>query len=174
MGKSSLTLLVVVILLKKEALRMSSELPGITLKAIGIVRNEVKQSLGSNYSWEKVVSNIVINTSLTKALDGLEEFSHIIVLYWMHQATARGQLPNKVHPRGIEKLPLVGLFATRSPNRPNPLGKAIVRLLQRQSNTLKVEGLDAIDGTPVVDIKPYIPRYDSVTDAKVPQWITNQ
>ena len=150
---------------------MTNELPGITLKAIGIVRNGIKQP--PKPGWEKVVSDIVVSSSLTEALDNLEEFSHIIVLYWMHQATVSGQLPTKVHPMGKRELPVVGLFATRSPNRPNPVGKATVRLLQRQDNILKVQGLDAIDGTPVIDIKPYIPGYDSVTDAKVPPWITN-
>jgi len=149
-----------------------NELPGTNLKAIGIVRNEVKQPL--KQGWGKVASDIVVDSSLTEALDGLEEFSHIIVLYWMHRATVSGQLPSKVHPMGKQELPLVGLFATRSPNRPNPVGKATVRLLHRKGNILKVEGLDAIDGTPVIDIKPYIPGYDSVTDARVPLWVTNQ
>jgi tRNA-Thr(GGU) m(6)t(6)A37 methyltransferase TsaA len=85
-----------------------------------------------------------------------------------------GEVPLKIHPRGRQELPLLGLFATRTPNRPNPVGKAMVRLLQRRGNILRVEGLDAIDGTPVIDIKPYIPGYDSVTNAKVPPWITNQ
>ena len=149
---------------------MTSELPGMSLKVIGVVRNEVKQPI--KQGWEKVVSDIVVDKSLTEALDGLEEFSHIIVVYWMHRVDATGKLPTKVHPRGRRELPLVGLFATRSPNRPNPIGKVTVRLLQRQDNILRVEGLDAIDGTAVVDIKPYIPGYDSVTDAKVPPWIT--
>ncbi len=102
-----------------------------------------------------------------------DKFPHIVVLYWMHQAAATGQLPTKVHPMGKRELPLVGLFATRSPYRPNPVGKATVRLLERRGNILKVEGLDAIDGTPVIDIKPYIPGYDSATDARVPPWITS-
>jgi len=132
----------------------------MTLKAIGVVRRG------------ETTSDIVINHDLTEALDNLEEFSHIIVLYWMHQVA--GQPPTKVRPRGRRELPEVGVFASRSPNRPNPVGKATVRLLQRQGNILKVEGLDAIDGTPVIDIKPYIPGYDSVTDAKAPSWITNR
>jgi len=151
---------------------MTAELPGMNLRAIGIVRNEVKQPVRQD--WEKVVSDIVVDSSLTEALDGLEDFSHIIVLYWMHRRAATGQLPTKVHPRGRQELPLVGLFATRSPDRPNPVGIATVRLLQRQGNTLRVEGLDAIDGTPVIDIKPHIPGYDSVADAKVPPWITRK
>ena len=149
-------------------------MPDMTLKAIGIVRNEVKQKPKQvPFGWEKVVSDIVVNSSLTEALDGLEEFSHIIVLYWMHQV-GTGELPMKVHPMGKQGLPLVGRLATRSPDRPNPIGKTTVRLLERQGNILKVSGLDAIDGTPVIDIKPYIPGYDSVADAKVPPWITNQ
>ena len=148
---------------------MVNKLPGMTLKAIGIVRNEFKRPLRQD--WEKVISEIVVDSSLTEALDNLDDFSHIIVLYWMHRAAATGELPTKVHPRGRQELPLVGLFATRSPRRPNPIGKATVRLLQRRNNILKVEGLDATDGSPVIDIKPYIPGYDSVTKAKVPPWV---
>jgi len=143
---------------------------GINLKAIGTVRNEVKQP--GRQDWEKVVSDIVVDSRLTEALDGLEEFSHIIVLYWMHQVATTGELPTKIHPKGRQELPLVGLFATRSPHRPNPVGKTTVKLLQRQGNILRVEGLDAIDGTPVIDIKPYLPGYDSAANAKVPPWIT--
>jgi len=142
------------------------------LKAIGIARNGIKQL--PRHGWEEIVSDIVVDSSLTEALDNLDEFSHIIVLYWMRQVTTTGQIPAKVHPMGKQALPLVGLFATRSPNRPNPIGKATVRLLRRQGNILKVKGLDAIDGTSVIDIKPYIPGYDSVTDAKVPSWITKR
>lgn len=141
------------------------------LKAIGIVRNEVKQPV--RHGWSEVVSNIVIDSHLAEALDGLDQFSHIIVLYWMHQLTPGRKLPLKVHPMGKAELPLMGRFATRSPSRPNPVGQATVRLLERQGNTLKVKGLDAIDGTPVIDIKPYIPGYDSAADAKAPRWTTN-
>lgn len=150
---------------------MVNQLPGMTLKAIGIIRNEVKRKPESGYSWQEIVSEIVVDSSLTEALDALEEFSHIIVLYWMHQVATTTQLPCKIHPRGNSELPLVGRFATRSPNRPNPIGKTTVKLLERQGNILKVKGLDAIDNTPVVDIKPYIPGYDSVADARVPPWV---
>jgi len=150
---------------------MVNELPSMTLKAIGIIRNEIKQP--SKRDYEKVVSDIVINNDLTEALDNLDDFSHIIVLYWMHRAIS-DEVPLKIHPGGKQELPLLGLFATRSPNRPNRIGKATVRLLQRQGNILRVEGLDAVDGTPVIDIKPYIPGYDSVTNAKVPSWVANR
>ena len=152
---------------------MASELPSMTVKSVGVVRSEVKQQPRSQPDWWiETISEIVVDGGLIEALDRLEEFSHIIVLYWMHQVVEKKMLL-KVHPRGRQELPLTGLFATRTPNRPNPIGKAIVRLLQRQDNILRVKGLDAIDGTPVIDIKPYIPGYDSADDAKIPQWITN-
>jgi len=152
-------------------IKMASELPSMTLKAIGIVRSETKQP--TKRDCEKVISDIVVNYDLTEALDGLEESSHIVVLYWMHRALS-GEVPLKIHPRGKQELPLLKLFATRTPSRPNRIGTATVRLLQRQGNILKVEGLDAIDGTPVIDIKPYIPGYDSVANTKMPPWITSQ
>ena len=144
------------------------------MKAIGIVRNEVKERPPAGRDWwQETVSEVVIDSSLAEALDGLDDFSHIIVLYWMHQVISR-EVPLKIHPMGRQELPLVGLFTARTPNRPNRIGKATVRLLQRQGNILTVKGLDALDGSPVIDIKPYLPRYDSATDATVPQWITNQ
>jgi tRNA-Thr(GGU) m(6)t(6)A37 methyltransferase TsaA len=155
----------------KMGAKVVNELPVINLKPIGIVRNEIKEPLRSD--WRKVVSEIVVDPELGEALDNLDEFSHLIVLYWMHHRPV-GQAPTKVHPRGNRQVALKGVFATRSPNRPNPVGKATVTLLQRRGNTLRVEGLDAIDGTPVIDIKPYIPGYDSAANARVPQWITKE
>ena len=152
---------------------MADELPSMTLKVIGIVRNEVKERPPADFNWAETISEIVIDTSLTEALDGLEGFSHLIVLYWMHRLTP-GEVPLKIHPKGKPELPLTGLFATRTPNRPNPIGKTTVSLLQRRGNIFRVKGLDALDGTPVIDIKPYIPRSDLVADGKVPPWITSQ
>jgi len=149
---------------------MVSELPSMTLKAIGMVRSEIKQP--TRRKFKDLVSEIVIDSSLTEALDNLDEFSHIIVVYWMHQRS--GTAPKKVRPKGNPEHALMGVFATRSPDRPNPIGKATVRLLQRRGNILTVEGLDAIDGTPVIDIKPYIPGYDSVNNAKAPPWVLKQ
>lgn len=151
---------------------MADELPGMSLKAIGIVRNGVEKKPDAREWWVDTISEIIIDSHLTGALDGLEEFSHIIVLYWMHRLTSV-EVPLKVRPRGKQDLPMVGLFASRSPVRPNPIGKSMARLLQRQGNILRVRGLDALNGTPVIDIKPYIPGYDSAMDAKVPPWITN-
>ena len=147
---------------------MDNELPEIRFKAIGVVRNEIKKR--GRHDTGGIVSEIVIDPALTEALDNLDEFSHIIVIYFIHQS--HRPAPMKVHPRYSKEITPVGVFASRSPDRPNPLGKTTVKLLERRDNVLKVQGLDAIDGTPVIDIKPYIPGLDSVDDARVPRWMT--
>jgi len=151
---------------------MAEKLPAMTVKAIGIVRNEVSERPPAEFNWAEIISEIAVDTRLTEALDGLEGFSHIIVLFWMHRVVS-GEVPLKIHPRGRQELPLTGLFATRTPNRPNPIGEATVKLLQRRGRILRVKVLDALDGTPVIDIKPYIPRSDSVADSRVPPWTTS-
>ena len=146
-------------------------MPELVLKSIGIVRNEVKEPVRRD--WQEVVSEITLDEGLEECLEGLEEFSHIIVVYWMHRAPSWRQPPAKIHPMGRADLPLVGLFATCTPHRPNPLGVTVARLLERRGNVLKVEGLDAIDGTPVIDIKPYFPpRAVSPDNLHLPDWAT--
>lgn len=139
----------------------------IVLKPIGTVRSEVKEQMAGG--WAEVTSEIAIAEELAECLEGVEEFSHIIVVYWMHRIP-KGRPPAKVHPRGRADLPLVGLFATRAPYRPNSLGVCVARLEQRIGNTLRVVGLDAIDDTPVIDIKPYLPRLDSPRDVRIAAW----
>ena len=147
---------------------MADKIPAMTLQTIGTVRNQLTGRARRDV--KNTVSKIVVASSLTEALDNLDEFSHIIVLYWMH--LSRQPAPMKVHPRRRAELSPVGVFASRSPDRPNPIGKATVRLLGRRDNILTVEGLDAVDGTPVIDIKPYIPGIDSADDAATPPWLT--
>ncbi|MBM3173118.1 MAG: tRNA (N6-threonylcarbamoyladenosine(37)-N6)-methyltransferase TrmO [Chloroflexi bacterium] len=140
------------------------------LSPIGVVKNGIRGRHKGDY-WEAVISDIVINTDLEDALDAIEDFSHIIVLCWLHEIAQPERTVKKVHPKGNEKLPLVGVLASRSPARPNPIGITIVKLLQRDRNVLKVQGLDATNGTPVLDIKPHIPRYDAPAGATTPDWI---
>ncbi len=149
---------------------MKEELPEINLKAIGVVRSEIKEPTRQKY--HDMVSEIIIDSALTEALDNLEEFSHIIVIFWIHKS--RRPAPKKVRPMGNPAHDLMGVFATRSPDRPNPIGKTTARLLERRGNVLKVQGLDAIDGTPVIDIKPYVPGYDSPDNARAPSWMVKQ
>jgi len=141
----------------------------IKLKPIGVVHNEIKQT--SYHDCKDIVSEIEIDGKWAELLDGIEEFSHIIVLFWMHKVSRDAEPPVKVHPRGRADLPLVGLFATRAPQRPNPIGITTVKLLKRRGNILTVQGLDAIDGTPVIDIKSYmIPRI-ARNEIRMPEWV---
>jgi tRNA-Thr(GGU) m(6)t(6)A37 methyltransferase TsaA len=139
----------------------------MVLRPIGYVSNSIDVPMRDG--WKEVVSEIVLDASLEEATEGLEHFSHIIVVFWMHKVPRGSAVPMKVRPRGRQELPLLGLFVTHTPYRPNPLGVSVVKLLERRGNVLKVEGLDAINGTPVIDIKSYFPRDDSDTTA--PDWV---
>jgi tRNA-Thr(GGU) m(6)t(6)A37 methyltransferase TsaA len=142
----------------------------INLTPIGFVKNKIKErGIGD---CQTVTSEIIIKEGLKDALSRIDEFSHIIVIYWMHKLPPSQRSMIKVHPKGNHNLPLVGVFASRSPARPNPIGITTVKLLERRDNVLKVTGLDALDGTPVLDIKPYIPGDDSSIEAKTPGWLT--
>ena len=142
----------------------------INLTPIGFVKNAVTEPQGED--WQTIISEIIVNEDMNEALSGIDEFSNIIVIYWMHKTPASQRSIKKVHPKRNLNLPLVGVFATRSPARPNPIGIATVKLLECRDNILKVIGLDAIDGTPVLDIKPHIPGSDSPTPARIPGWLT--
>lgn len=142
-----------------------NDLEGSNLRAIGVIRSGFARVNESPFD---SVSEIAVDDELAQALDGIEGFSHLIVVYWMHRVGSDYAL--KVHPRGQPENPPIGLFATRSPNRPNPIGITTVRLLERRGNMLLVRGLDAFDGTPVIDIKPYI-HTDCVPDAELPFWV---
>lgn len=146
---------------------MSKDLPEIRFKAIGTVHSEIKKR--HRHDTEDIISEIVLDPSLAEGLDDIEGFSHLIIIYYMHRS--RLPFPMKVQPRFRVEPGQVGVFASRSPDRPNPLGKTIVKLLERRKNILKVQGLDAMDGTPVIDIKPYIPGIDAVKNARVPPWM---
>lgn len=139
------------------------------VEPIGIVQNSVKELRRGG--WESLESTIVVEDRWAGALDGLERFSHIFVIYWMHRVSGdlRATITH-VHPRGDPQIPLQGVFATRSPVRPNPLGLRVVGLLERKGNVLRVRGLDAIDGTPVLDLKPYLFYYDAVPESTVADW----
>jgi tRNA-Thr(GGU) m(6)t(6)A37 methyltransferase TsaA len=114
------------------------------------------------------VSKIIIDRKYARGLRDLEGFSHLYVLFFLHEAPKwKGKL--SVHPRGRIDLSERGIFATRSPHRPNPIGLTLVKLLSRRGRTLTVRGLDAYDSTPVLDIKPY-DEEDSTPRPRVPRW----
>lgn len=140
------------------------------MESIGQVANEVAYGRRGVH-WQRIVSTITLLPQWAEGLDGIEEFSHVIVIFYLDRAGDGRPLRLKTHPMGRPELPEVGILSTRSPFRPNGIGVTTVKLLRREGNTLTVEGLDAYDGTPVLDIKPYLPRGDRVADATVAGWV---
>lgn len=120
--------------------------------------------------WQEETAEIEIDAGWAGALDGIEEFSHIWVLWWLDRFEGPPDFTH-VHAEHREEMPLVGIFATRSPRRPNPLAMTAVRLLERKGERLYVQGLDAYEGTPVLDIKPYLRRGDLIGEATMPAWL---
>jgi tRNA-Thr(GGU) m(6)t(6)A37 methyltransferase TsaA len=148
------------------------ELPEVRLHPIGVVRSPAKAT-DELSDVEEMKSRIVVRPELEEALLGLDTWSHILVLFWPHEVPAdvRGSKP-QLHPRDDPANPLQGVLATRSQIRFNAILVTAVRLLGVKGNVVLVQGLDAIDGTPVLDIKPYVPRFDSVPEATMPEWVT--
>jgi tRNA-Thr(GGU) m(6)t(6)A37 methyltransferase TsaA len=141
----------------------------IELTPIGVVRNEFEDRVPNG--WETVPAQIILMDEWGPALDGVEQFSHLIILFWLDRIP-REEIRLHLHPQRCEDLPLVGLFATRSPARPNSIGVQVVELVSREGHVLTVRHLDALNNSPVLDIKPYLPRGDSVPDAITPAWVT--
>jgi len=162
-------------------------MPDYIIKPIGIVKSkadkevlkysnkdiELDLDVALNQGSDLKKSVIIINKEYSDCLDGIEDFSHIIVLFWTHKVSDEARQIKKVHPAGLKQMPIKGIFATRSPVRPNPLCKTTVKLIERKGTTLLVEGLDAIDKTPVVDIKPHLPFYDSPLNVRLADWMYN-
>ncbi len=117
------------------------------------------------------VVELVILPEMSDLLDGVDGFSHILVLYWPHLIDQERRSLLKVHPMGRKDLPMQGIYATCSPVRPNPILVTAVRLLERDGNILKVKGLEAVDGSPIIDIKPYSKHYYQVENPTVPAWM---
>jgi tRNA-Thr(GGU) m(6)t(6)A37 methyltransferase TsaA len=138
----------------------------ITIKPIGYVKTDAE---GDEVKDKTRTSTIIIDPELLPALDGIEDYSHLHILFWMHEISEKDRIKMKVHPRGRTDLPLVGAFAVRTNHRPNPVGLTIVELLDVDKNILIVRGLDAFNDTPVLDIKPY-DNWDIMTDPRVPKW----
>lgn len=139
----------------------------IDVRPIGLVR---RRSPDENDKDRSLVAAVVVNKDLTPALDGIEAWSHLYVIFWMDRIECP-EKPVLHHPSNG-----LGIFAARSPIHPNPIGLTLVELVRREDNVLWVRGLDALDGTPVLDIKPY-PDWERgrllvVTDFRVPGWLT--
>jgi tRNA-Thr(GGU) m(6)t(6)A37 methyltransferase TsaA len=130
------------------------------LQPVGVVRSPLKDRASAPCQGDEGAPDawIELTAAVAEALEGIEPGDELIVITWLHEAR-RETL--RVRPRGDESRPLTGVFATRSPDRPNPLGLHRVTALELEPGRLKVGPLEAIDGTPVVDIKPVLrPRPD--------------
>ena len=138
----------------------------INLKPIGVAKNSEKESRFGSFS--SVVSEIVVDEKFTEALKGIEDYSHVMIVYWMDKIK---DYVITHRPQGNPDVPIVGIFSCRCPQRPNPIAVSTVRLIDHNGNKIKVEGLDILDGTPIIDIKPYWPIYDNVKDGKIPDWV---
>ncbi len=130
------------------------------LRLIGIVEKSGEQE-----------AKIRILPEFCPGLKGIIDFSHMIILYWIHLLdNEKDRRTLMVFPKRHSVNVKTGVFACRSPSRPNPIGLCVVELLKIEECVLTVKGLDALEGSPIIDIKPYIPRADSIPDAKFPDW----
>jgi tRNA-Thr(GGU) m(6)t(6)A37 methyltransferase TsaA len=141
----------------------------ITLTPIGTVHNSVTEEVVTG--WGDVISEVVLEEALAPGLHGLEQFSHATIIFYMHQAQFHQATDLQRRPRGREDMPLLGIFAQRPKLHPNPIGITAVEIVEVAGNILRVKGLDAISGTPVLDIKPYFPIFDRVENARTPEWV---
>jgi tRNA-Thr(GGU) m(6)t(6)A37 methyltransferase TsaA len=116
--------------------------------------------------------SIEVYDDYTDGLLGLDGFSHIVVLYWFDQNdTAAKRRVLQVHPRKDPRNPLTGVFATHSPQRPNLIGLTVCRILSIQGGTIEIEDIDALDGSPVIDLKCFIPGSIGEEDVRLPDWV---
>ena len=141
----------------------------INLKPIGIVKNS-RRSIEDD-DWGDLVSTIELYTPYDEeSLRGIEDFSHAEILFYFHQVSEQKIVKGARHPRNNRAWPLVGIFAQRGKNRPNRIGITVVKILRCDGNELYVQGLDAINGTPVVDIKPVMREFLPEGAVRQPAW----
>lgn len=147
----------------------------IDIKPIGVIRTKHSDD-EIRSSWEGVDGIVEVFEEFREGLERIDGFSHIILIAWLHKVGNEARKTLKVkHGRLIrfgvppEQLPLVGVFCTNSPHRPNPIGISIVKLVKRIDRYLYVSNLDLFNETPILDIRPYTPSR-VITDIKVPKW----
>ena len=131
----------------------------ISIEPIGVIRSEIKKKEDAPLFYTEGAPNAILelNPDYREGLVRMQAGDEIIVITWLHQSR-RDVL--KVHPRGDASNPLTGVFSTRSPDRPNPLGLHRVKVLEINSDRLQLGPIEAIDGTPVIDIKPVVESKD--------------
>ena len=161
----------------------------IELRPVGVIRNEIdepflkageagieiKERIAAIKAHvrkiRKMKSEIVINRELSGILDGVKDYSHLVILYWAHQVPEQSRSITRVHPMGRKDIPLTGIFSTCSPVRPNSVLTTVVQLVNINENVLEVIGIDAINGSPVIDIKPYVRQWYPQEGIQIPEWM---
>ena len=140
----------------------------ITVKPIAFVKNKLTEIRGSD--WKMTLSEIELTPNLlAESLLGIEDFSHLQIVFYFHKATET--VVGNAHPRRNLNIPKVGIFAMRKPDRPNHIGITIVKLIKKEGKKIIVMGLDALNGTPVLDIKPVAKRMFPKEMIKEPDWV---
>ena len=141
----------------------------LEITPIGYVSSPVTER--TDTGWGAVVARVCLAPEFAGALDGLGEFSHAIVVTWLHEARFDAARHLRRRPQGRDDMPMLGILAQRAKDRPNPIGVTAVAIVEVGEQYIDVKGLDAIDGTPVLDVKPYYPHYDRVENPTVPEWV---
>jgi tRNA-Thr(GGU) m(6)t(6)A37 methyltransferase TsaA len=140
-----------------------------TVKSVATICNSRVDPIDDG--WAAIPSEIRFNADLpAECLDGIEEFSHVEVVYLFHKSVGSNPVLGAEHPRENTAWPKVGIYAQRKKSRPNFVGCTIVKLVRREGRSLFVERLDAIDGTPVLDIKPVMREFLPEGEVKQPAW----
>ncbi|PFL18864.1 tRNA (N6-threonylcarbamoyladenosine(37)-N6)-methyltransferase TrmO [Bacillus cereus] len=143
-----------------------------SVQPIAFVHNERKEI--KDDEWGDVRSCITLTDMYTEeSIQGIEDFSHIEVIFYFHKVTDEQIQYFARHPRNNSNYPKVGILAQRGKNRPNRIGATIVKVIRRDGKTIVVEGLDAIDGTPILDIKPVMKEFIPREEIKQPEWATD-
>ena len=137
---------------------------------IGEVKSPVTEAVDMN--WGAVISEIVLKPEFAPGLLGLSDFSHAMILTFLHEAKYVPEVHLRRHPQERQDMPFLGIFAQRARHRPNRIGVTACEIVEVTESRVKVRALDAINGTPVIDVKPYVPVYDR-KDATIPEWMEN-
>ena len=161
----------------------------ITIRPVAVVRNNVEkpflvagknglemqgendENISDIRSRRDDISEIIVDEKYCELLEGVEDYSHLVVLFWGHQVTEEGRSLKRIHPMGRKDYPEMGIFCTCSPARPNPVLMTVVKLHSRKGNVLEVSGFDAIDRSPVIDIKPFVVNSLPKEDIRTAWWM---
>ncbi|MGB7570579.1 MAG: tRNA (N6-threonylcarbamoyladenosine(37)-N6)-methyltransferase TrmO [Methanothrix sp.] len=133
------------------------QLERVAFEPIGFVSNSFNEP-GDPKALRNSQSLLILDEKYIGAMDGLERYRYLLVVFQFHRSAGYRE---RVHPMGDRSIPERGVLATRSPCRPNPIGVTVVEIVSVQGNTIRVTGLDALNGTPILDIKPYEEHFDT-------------